>query len=202
MSYCFFMTSLIRNSSLSYRHCYQGIPQNTQYCSSRETHRRMSWVTPNWSGSLSNTKMLYGLAIWLTVILTKGHHLNHWWFVLYFSRYFHSRICVWNYALRSWSWKRFPHYWPFMREPPAIVVCMNKLLNKQSLLQWFATPLRSYIWHHCHNFPAISCWWYLGPLLQTWVDFNPNMDKYSYAHWSVNEITCLFPNFNGFIVEV
>ena len=38
-------------------------------------------------------------------------------------------------------------------------------------------------------------WWVLGPFLPTWIS--------NYAHHKVwDEITCLFPNFNGCIVEV
>ena len=42
----------------------------------------------------------------------------------------------------------------------------------------------------------------LGPLLSTWINLNPNMDKYlqSYKVW--DGITCPLPNFNGAAVEV
>ena len=39
-----------------------------------------------------------------------------------------------------------------------------------------------------------------GPLLLTWFNFDPKMDKYSYTQFG--EITYPFPNFNGTTVEV
>ena len=43
----------------------------------------------------------------------------------------------------------------------------------------------------------------LGPLLLTWINFNPSMDKLSHIQWSVGEIIIYpVPNFNGTTVEV
>ena len=43
---------------------------------------------------------------------------------------------------------------------------------------------------------------YQGPLLLTWTNFNPSMDK-QYIHYDVcNEITYPFLNFNGATDEV
>ena len=44
-----------------------------------------------------------------------------------------------------------------------------------------------------------------GPLLQTWINFNPSMDKYTSNHLLSNmwdKITYPFPNFNGCTVEI
>ena len=44
---------------------------------------------------------------------------------------------------------------------------------------------------------------YLGPLLLTWINFNPHMDISNYIHYTVwDEITYPFLNFNGATVEV
>ena len=42
----------------------------------------------------------------------------------------------------------------------------------------------------------------LGPLLLTWIDFNPSMDKVITCLVKCDEITYPFPNFNGCTVEV
>ena len=59
------------------------------------------------------------------------------------------------------TWKRFPHYWPFVRgfhqssvDSPtknlddSFNVSIDKLFNKQSSCRWFETP-----WRHCNAFP-------------------------------------------------
>ena len=40
------------------------------------------------------------------------------------------------------------------------------------------------------------------PLLLTWVNFNPSMDKYLHQYNMWDEITDPFPNFNGTTVEI
>ena len=45
-------------------------------------------------------------------------------------------------------------------------------------------------------------WLVLGPLLLTWINFNPSMDKYLHTQKNVGEITYPFLNFNGATVDV
>ena len=47
-----------------------------------------------------------------------------------------------------------------------------------------------------------NLWGYLGPILQTWINFNPGMDKYSYAIWSVWRNYFSNPQLKGSAAEI
>ena len=97
------------------------------------------------------------------------------------------------------KWKHFPRYWTFVRGIHWLPVNSphkgqwHKPLSKQSWCWWFETPSRS-LWRHC-NVMWQECSYitryltktkhskhrtwakYLGPILLTWFNFNPSVDK-------------------------
>ena len=86
------------------------------------------------------------------------------------------------------KWKYFPRYWPlcgpgeFPTQRPVtrcfdvfFDLSLNKRLSKQSCGWWFETLPRP-LWRHSNEkVPDLQ-----GPRLLTWINCNPNMDKYSH----------------------
>ena len=101
------------------------------------------------------------------------------------------------------TWKRFPHYWPFMwqfhpssMDSPHIMRSFvaffvpgpNKLLNKQSNCRRFETPWRSYmaneIWYMEFIFGNVMIYLHFPPeiSLNNRDSLNPSMDKWSHVY--------------------
>ena len=76
---------------------------------------------------------------------------------------------------------------------------LNKRLSKQLWGWWFETASRS-LWRHCDEFWKLGH--HQGPLLRTWMNFNPAWMNNHMLSKVWDEITYPFPNFNGCTVVV